>query len=157
TSSTLAGALWGLAEHPAQWAKVKDDPGLIDGLVEESIRWTTPVRHFMRMAGADLELRGKTIAKGDWLLLSYPSGNRDEEVFEEPFASRVDRPRNNHLALGYGAHMCLGMHLARMEMRILWEELLPRLRSVEMAGPVQLTQANFVSGPKALPIRYRMS
>ena len=149
--------MWGLAEHPAELAKLKADRALIEGLVEESIRWTTPVRHFMRSASADTELRGRKIAKDDWLLLCYPSGNRDEEVFADPFAFRVDRKPNNHLAFGFGAHMCLGMHLARMEMRILWEELLPRLDAVDMAGEPKLTRANFVSGPKALPIRYRMS
>jgi hypothetical protein len=157
TSSSTAGALWALAERPGELAKVKADPSLIGGLVDESIRWTTPVRHFMRSAAADTELRGRKIAKGDWLMLCYPSGNRDEEVFEDPFEFRVDRIPNKHLAFGYGAHVCLGQHLAKMEMRILWEELLPRLKSVELAGEAQLSQANFVSGPKKLPIRYEFA
>jgi cytochrome P450 len=157
TSSSTAGAMWALAERPGEFAKVRDNSGLIPGLVDEAIRWTTPVRHFMRSAAADTELRGQAIAKGDWLMLCYPSGNRDEEVFEDPMAFRVDRSPNRHLAFGYGAHLCLGQHLAKMEMRILWEELLPRLKSVELAGDARLSEANFVNGPKTLPIRYALS
>jgi cytochrome P450 len=157
TSSSTAGAMWALAERPAELDKVRTSPALIPGLVDESIRWTTPVRHFMRSAAADTTLRGKSIAKGEWLMLCYPSGNRDEEVFEDPYAFRVDRSPNRHLAFGYGAHLCLGQHLAKMEMRILWEELLPRLKSVELAGKAKLSEANFVNGPKALPIKYALA
>jgi cytochrome P450 len=157
TSSSTAGALWALAERPAELAKVKADPSLISGLVDESIRWTTPVRHFMRSVAAETELRGRKLSAGDWLMLCYPSGNRDEEVFEDPYEFRVDRSPNRHLAFGYGAHLCLGQHLAKMEMRILWEELLPRLKSVELNGAAKLSEANFVNGPKALPIRYEFA
>jgi cytochrome P450 len=111
----------------------------------------------MRSTTADVRLRDREIAKGEWLMLCYPSGNRDEEVFEDPFAFRVDREPNRHLAFGYGAHLCLGQNLARMEMRILWEELLPRLDRVELAGAPRLSEAAFVSGPKTLPIRYALS
>jgi cytochrome P450 len=154
TSSSTAGAMWALAERPAELAKVQANPALIPGLVDESIRWTTPVRHFMRSAAEDTTLRGQAIAKGEWLMLCYPSGNRDEEVFEDPYEFRVDRSPNKHLAFGYGAHLCLGQHLAKMEMRILWEELLPRLKSVGLAGKPKLSEASFVNGPKALPIQY---
>ena len=157
TSSSTAGALWALCDSPSEFAKVKGDRSLIPGLVDESIRWTTPVKHFMRTATADTELRGRRIAKDDWLMLCYPSGNRDEEVFEDPFTFRADRSPNRHLAFGYGAHLCLGQHLAKMEMRILWEELLPRLKSVAFAGEPRRSQAIFVGGPKSLPIRYVMS
>lgn len=156
TSNTTSGALWALAENPGQFAKLKADPSLIMGHVEESIRWETPVKHFMRTATDDAELAGHKIAKGDWLMLCYPSGNRDEAVFEDPFRYDVERTPNKHVAFGYGAHVCLGQHLARMEMRILWEELLPRLASVELDGQPTRTAANFVSGPKSVPIRYRM-
>ncbi|WP_343698674.1 cytochrome P450 [Caulobacter sp.] len=156
TSSTTAGALWALAENPEQFAKVKADPSLIPGLIEESIRWVTPVKHFMRTATADTELAGRKIAKGDWLFLSYPSGNRDEAVFDDPFAFKVDRTPNKHVAFGYGAHVCLGQHLARMEMRVLWEELLARLDSVELDGSPTRMTANFVCGPKSVPIRFKM-
>jgi cytochrome P450 len=156
TSSSTAGGMLGLIENPDQLAAVKADPGLIGGLVDESIRMTTPVKHFMRSATRDYELRGQTIKKGDWIFLAYPSGNRDEEVFEEPYAFKIDRAPNKHLAFGYGAHLCLGQHLAKMEMRIFWEELLPRLKSVELSGQPKLTEANFVGGLKSLPIRYVM-
>jgi cytochrome P450 len=157
TSSTTAGAMWALAENPDQWAKVKANPSLINGLVEESIRWVTPVKHFMRTATADAELAGQKIAKGDWMFLSYPSGNRDEAVFEDPFSFKVDRTPNKHVAFGYGAHVCLGQHLARMEMRILWEEIFARIDSVEMDGEPRRMAANFVCGPKAVPIRFKAS
>jgi cytochrome P450 len=157
TSSSTAGAIWGLAQNPDQFAKVKADPKLIPGLVDEAIRWTTPVKHFMRSATEDTELGGRKIAKGDWLWLAYPSGNRDEAVFDDPDAFRADRSPNKHLAFGYGAHLCLGQHLAKMEMRILFEELLPRLKSLELAGEPKMSQANFVSGPKTLPIKYEMT
>jgi len=156
TSNTTAGALWALAERPDQFAKVKADPSLIPGLVEESIRWVTPVKHFMRSATEDTELAGQAIAKGDWMMLCYPSGNRDEAVFDRPFDFDIERTPNKHVAFGYGAHVCLGQHLGRMEMRVLWEELLPRLKSIELDGTPKLTEANFVCGPKAVPVRYEM-
>ncbi len=157
TSSSTAGAMWGMCEFPEAFAAVKSDPSLTPGLVDESIRWVTPVKHFMRSASQDTEVRGRSIAKGDWLMLCYPSGNRDEEVFEEPDAFRPQRNPNRHLSFGYGAHLCLGQHLAKMEMRILWEELLPRLSKVEFAGEPVRAQAAFVGGPKRLPIRYQMA
>ena len=156
TSSSTAGALWALCDHPAEFAKLKANPSLIPGLVEEAIRWTTPVKHFMRSATQDTEVHGRRIAKGDWLMLCYLSGNRDEEVFDAPEEFRVDRDPNRHLGFGYGPHLCLGQHMAKMEMRILFEELLPRLDSIEFDGEAKLTASNFVSGPKTLPVKYRM-
>lgn len=156
TSSTTAAALWAMAENPDQFAKVAADQSLIPGLIEESIRWATPVKHFMRTATDDAELGGKKIAKGDWLFLSYPSGNRDEAVFDKPFEFRVDRTPNKHVAFGYGAHVCLGQHLARMEMRILWEEFFKRVASVEMNGAPRRMAASFVCGPKSVPIRFKL-
>jgi cytochrome P450 len=156
TSSTTAGAMWALAENPDQFNKVKANPALIPGLVEESIRWVTPVKHFMRSATADTELDGRAIRKGDWLMLSYPSGNRGEAVFLDPFRFEIQRSPNKHVAFGYGAHICLGQHLARMEMRILWEELLPRLESVQLNGEPAYMDAAFLCGPKRVPISYRM-
>jgi cytochrome P450 len=157
TSSSTAGAIWALAENPEQFAKVKANPELIPGLVDEAIRWMTPVKHFMRSATADTELGGRGIAKGDWLMLCYASGNRDEEVFEDPFSFRCDRKPNRHVAFGYGAHLCLGQYLAKLEMRILFEELLPRLKSIALDGEVKMTQATFVNGPKQLPVRFEVN
>jgi cytochrome P450 len=146
--------MWALAERPKELAKVKADLSLIPGLVDESIRWTTPVKTFMRTATEDTELAGRQLKKDDWIMLCYASGNRDEAVFEAPDEFRVDRKPNRHLAFGYGAHLCLGQHLAKMEMRILWEEMLPRLKHVELAGTPALSEAVFVNGPKRLPIRF---
>ncbi|MBR0757142.1 cytochrome P450 [Bradyrhizobium jicamae] len=157
TSSSTAGAIWALAEDPAEFAKVKANPDLIPGLVDEAIRWMTPVKHFMRAATADTELGGRKINKGDWLMLCYASGNRDEEVFEDPYRFRSDRKPNRHVAFGYGAHLCLGQYLAKLEMRILFEELLPRLKSLSLDGEVKMTQAYFVNGPKKLPIRFEVN
>ncbi len=157
TSSSTGGAMWALAERPREFRKVKDDLSLIPGLVDESIRWTTPVKTFMRTATEDTEFAGRQLKKNDWIMLAYASGNRDEAVFEDPDDFRVDRKPNRHLAFGYGAHLCLGQHLAKMEMRILWEEMLPRLKSVELAGEPAMSQAVFVNGPKRLPIRFEFA
>jgi hypothetical protein len=154
TSSSTAGAMWALANDPAELAKVKADPSLIPGLIDEAVRWTTPVKHFMRSATEDTELRGRRIAKGDWLMLCYASGNRDEDVFEKPYEFRADRSGSKHVSFGYGAHVCIGQHLAKMEMRILFEELLPHLKSVSLNGEPKNSEAVFVSGPKKLPIRF---
>jgi cytochrome P450 len=156
TSNTTAGGLWALAENPDQFARLKADPSLIPSYLEESIRWVTPVKHFMRTATADAEVGGRKIKKGDWMMLSYPSGNRDETVFADPYRFDIARSPNKHVAFGYGAHVCLGQHLGRMEMRVLWEELLPRLESVELDGEPKRMAANFVCGPKSVPIRYKM-
>lgn len=157
TSATTAGAMWALCENQNQLTQVLEDQSKIPGLVEESIRWVTPVKHFMRTATDDAEVAGNKIAKGDWIFLSYPSGNRDEEIYGNPFEFDVNRSPNRHVAMGYGAHVCLGQHLARMEMRILWEELLPRLKSIELNGTPTRMDANFVCGPKSVPVRFQMS
>ena len=117
TSNATAGGLGALAANPDQFAKLKANPALIPGLVEESIRWETPVKHFMRTATADTELSGQRIAQGDWLMLCYATGNRDEAVFDEPYRFNIERTPNKHVAFGYGAHVCLGQHLGPMEMR----------------------------------------
>lgn len=129
TSNTVSGGLWALCEDPESLQKLKADVSLIPGFIEESIRWVTPVKHFMRTATQDYELRGQTIRKGDWLYLAYPSGNRDEDIFDEPFRFDMERSPNKHVSMGFGRHVCLGQHLARMEMRIFWEELIPRPKS----------------------------
>ena len=157
TSSTVSGGMLELIKRPDQLAKLKNDLSLLPNAIEEMIRWTTPVKHFMRTATEDYTLRGKTIKKGDGLALFYWSGNRDEEVFDDPFEFRVDRDVKKQVAFGYGVHVCLGMHLARMEIKALLNELLPRLESIELAGEPQSTRANFVSGLKSLPIRYKLS
>ncbi len=157
TSSSTAGAMWALAAQPGLLERVRGDPSLIPALIEEAIRWTTPVKTFMRSAAEDTELRGRRIRKGDWLMLCYASGNRDEEVFEHSERFDIDRNPNRQLAFGMGAHLCLGQHLARMEMRILYEELLPRLKSVKLAGEPRYSESFFVNGPKTLPIEFELA
>jgi len=157
TSSSLAGGLEALIRHPEQLRALQADLSLVDNAVEEMIRWVTPVRHFMRWAQEDYVLRGRQIRKGDGLLMSYLSGNRDEDVFPEPF--RFDGRRANaedHVAFGLGVHFCLGAHLARMELRAFLRELLPRLEQIELAAEPEYTATNFVGGPKRMPIRYRL-
>jgi cytochrome P450 len=156
TSSSVSGALWALSEQPDQLKRVQSDLSLSPSLVEEAIRWTTPVHQFVRVAAQDHEVRGQKVRKGDRVILCFPSGNRDEEIFTDPFEFQVDRKPNRQIAFGYGAHMCLGMHLARMEMSIFFQELLPRLERVELAGKPRRTITNFVGGPKAVPIRFSM-
>jgi cytochrome P450 len=157
TSSSTSGAIWALCEHPGEFRKVKADRSLIPKLVEEAVRYTTPVQHFMRSATVDTQIRGRTIAKGDRLMLCYPSGNRDEEVFDEPDRFRLDRDATRHVAFGHGAHICLGQHLVRLEMRIFFEELLERLESIELAGVPRRSASTFVGGPKTVPIRFKIS
>jgi cytochrome P450 len=156
TSSSTSGGLLELIRNPAEMAKLKADPSLIPGAVEEMIRWVTPVKHFMRTCTQDTEIGGKTIKAGDGVALFYWSGNRDEAVFEDPFAFRVDRTSNPQTAFGNGVHQCLGLHLARMEIRALFAELLPRLDDIALTGEPRLSVANFVSGLKDMPVRYAM-
>lgn len=156
TSSAISGGLLGLLRNPAEMAKLRADPALIGTAVDEFIRWTTPVKHFFRTAVADCEIGGKTIRAGDNLMMCYPSGNRDEAVFDAPFEFRIDRPdAKKHLAFGYGPHLCLGNALAKLEIRILFTELLRRIDDIELAGDPAWVEASFVSGLKSLPIRYR--
>ncbi len=156
TAATTATGMWVLAEQPELLARLKAEPALIPGFVEESIRWASPVQQFVRSAAEDYEIRGRRIRKGDLVYLSYVSANRDEEQFERPFVFDPTRSPNRHIGFGYGAHICLGQHLARLEMRTLWEELIPRLDAVELAGEPQLTESEFVCGPKRVPIRFSM-
>ena len=157
TSSTIAGGLRALIENPDELAKLKANPDLLGSAVDEMFRWSTPVQHFMRTAMDDHELRGKTIRKGEALQLLYVSGNRDEEVFADPFRFKVDRENNRHVAFGYGAHVCIGQHLAKMEIKAFFKELIGRLQSIELTGEPKRIQSTFVSGLKSLPVRYAMS
>lgn len=157
TSATTAMGMWTLAEDPALFRKVKANPALIPGFVEETIRWASPVQQFVRSATQDYVLRGQQIKKGDLVYLSYISANRDEDAFPEPFRFDPERTPNRHVGFGYGPHICLGQHLARLEMKILWEELLPRLKSVSMAGTGKFAESEFVCGPKHVPINYELA
>jgi cytochrome P450 len=156
TSSSSAGGLLALIENPRELDKLRARPDLLPSAIDEMIRWVTPVKHFVRTAAEDYVLRGRNIQAGQRLMMCYPSANRDEDVFEDPFAFRVDRAPNKQLAFGIGVHQCLGLHLARMEMRAFFQELLARIDHVELAGEPANVAATFVSGLKRLPIRYRM-
>jgi cytochrome P450 len=156
TSSSAAGGLLQLIRNPDQLALLKADMSLVPQFIEETIRWVTPVKHFMRTATEDYQIGEKTIKAGDGLCLFYWSGNRDEAVFDDADRFIIDRASNPQTAFGNGVHLCLGLHLARMELRALYNELLPRLDSIELAGEPKNSTANFVSGLKTLPIRYSM-
>jgi cytochrome P450 len=156
TSATISGGLQALIENPDQLQRLKDQPDLMPLATEEMIRWVTPVKEFMRTAAEDTELRGVAIAAGESVLLSYPSANRDEEVFDDPFRFDVGRDPNKHVAFGYGVHFCLGAALARMEVNSFFSELIPRLNSIELTGEPEYTATIFVGGPKHLPIRYSL-
>lgn len=154
TKDAISGGLLALLENPAELRRLKDNPALMGTAVEEMIRWSTPVKEFMRTAAEDTTVRGVPIAAGESVYLAYVSGNRDEEIFDEPFRFDVSRDPNKHLSFGYGVHFCLGAALARMEMNSLFTELVPRLESIELAGTPELTATTFVGGLKHLPIRY---
>ena len=153
TSASTAGAMLALARDPEQWARVREDRSLLPGIVEEAIRWTSPVQHFMRSAATDTELGGQAIAAGDWLMINYVAANHDPAQFENPRKFDAARSPNRHLAFGAGAHQCLGLHLARLEMRILFETLLDRVERVELAGEPARSKSTFVGGLKTLPLR----
>ncbi len=154
TSASTAGAMLALARDPDQWQRLKADRSLLSGIVEEAIRWTTPVQHFMRTAATDVEVGGVQIKAGDWMMISYVSANHDERVFDDPRRFDAARSPNRHIAFGAGGHQCLGLHMARMEMKILFNELLDRLDTIELAGEPKRANSTFVGGLKTLPLRF---
>jgi cytochrome P450 len=154
TAISSAAAVEQLASDPHLFSMIKQDRSLIPGLIDEAIRWATPIKHFMRTAIEDTECRGEHFKANEWIMMSYLSGNRDETVFDDPNSFRVDRRLNKNLSFGYGVHMCLGQHLAKLEMRILFEEMFSRIASIELDGPVARTKSWFQSGIRSLPIRY---
>ncbi len=156
TKDAISGGLLALIENPRELKRLGEHPELMGTAVEEMIRWTTPVKEFMRTATADTTVRGVPIAKGESVYLAYLSGNRDDEVFNEPFRFDVGRDPNKHLGFGYGVHFCLGAALARMEMNSLYSELISRLESIELAGQPESSDTVFVGGLKHLPIRYSL-
>jgi len=156
TSSSTAGGILALIENPEQLSKLKNNPSLMTSAVEETIRWVTPVKNFFRTATQNYNLKDREIKKDDSILLCYPSGNRDEEIFDDPFKFKVDRSPNRHLAFGHGAHLCLGKYLAKIEMEIFYEELFKKIDNIELNGEPEWVKASFVSGLKSLPIRYTL-
>lgn len=156
TSSSVGVGMMQLALNPGEFEKLKTDPSLIPSAAQEMFRWATPVRHFIRTAVVDTELGGQKIKAGEAVCLMYLSGNRDEAAFDDPDTFRVDRSPNRHVAFGYGAHHCLGRILAEMELEALFNEIVERVESIELAGEPEWVKTNHTGGLKHLPIRYRM-
>jgi len=155
TRNAASGGLLALIENPAEFEKLKRDPSLIDPAVEEIVRWTAPVIQFCRTPNRDVELRGQKIRAGENLCLFYASANRDEEVFENPDTFLVDRDPNPHLGFGIGEHFCLGANLARLELRVLFRQLIERFDGFELDGPVDRVRGSFLGGVKRMPIRFK--
>lgn len=153
TRNAISGGMLALMEHPKERRRLLDDPSLLPSAVEEMLRWVTPVIHFRRTATRDVELRGRLIKEGDKVVMFYPSANHDEEVFENPDRFDVGRTPNDHLSFGIGQHFCLGSSLARLELKIIFEELLRRLPDMELAGGVRRLRSNFINGYKEIPVR----
>ena len=150
----MTGGLWALSEHPREYQKLRDDPSLIPGMVSEIIRYVTPVIHMRRTAKEDTELGGKMIKKGDKVVIWYVSGNRDVEAIEDPDNFIIDRARpRQHLSFGFGIHRCVGNRLAELQLRILWEELLPRYPVIEVLAPPARVYSNFIHGIRSMPVR----
>ncbi len=156
TRNATTGGMLAFIENQGELRRLQAEPSLLSSSIEEIVRWTTPIIHFARTATEDFELRGKKIQAGDTLALFYPSANRDEEIFEDPFQFRIDRNPNRHLGFGVGEHFCLGAHLARLEMTVAYKYLLPRIEEVELAGKVDRLHSSLVGGVKHLPIRYKL-
>lgn len=157
TRNAATGGLLALIENPAELQGVRDEPKKLNLLVEEILRWTSPVIHFCRTATEDVELHGQKIQAGDSLCLFYPSANRDESKFDRPNEFRVVPRPNRHIAFGIGEHVCLGAHVARFELQVIFRHLIDRLEFVELAGPIERLQSSIVGGIKHMPIRYRMT
>lgn len=156
TSSSTSVGMWALATQPGLLERLKADMSLLPAFIDESIRWATPVKNFMRSAAEDCVISGQPVKKGDWLMLCYASANRDESVFAKANSFDIDRQPNKHVAFGFGPHLCLGQALAKMEMRILWEEIIPRLKSVRLNGEAQFSESFFANGLKKLPITFEL-
>ncbi|MDA0371337.1 MAG: cytochrome P450 [Actinomycetota bacterium] len=156
TRHVISGGVAALLRNPDQLAKLRDDPSLLPSAIEEMLRWATPVRNMNRTATRDIEVNGLTIRENDRVLLLYPSANRDEKVFHDPFRFDITRDPNDHVAFGaYGRHHCLGAPLARLELRILFEELLSRLDRLQLATDyIEWREGNFVLGPNSVPITF---
>ncbi len=154
TRNSMTGGLLALNQHPGEYQKLRDDPSLIPGMVSEIIRFVTPVIHMRRTAKEDAELGGKPIRKGDKVVIWYVSGNRDPEAIDDPDNFIIDRPRpRQHLSFGFGIHRCVGNRLAELQLRILWEEIMPRFPVIEVMGPARRVYSNFIHGIRSLPVR----
>ncbi|MFM8303171.1 MAG: cytochrome P450 [Actinomycetota bacterium] len=151
----MTDGMLALLDHPDQMEILRDDPASLEVGVEELLRWVTPIKNMSRTVTRDVELRGQTLREGDQLILMYPAANRDPAVFAEPDRFDVRRNPNPHLAFGFGPHFCMGASLARMELRVMFGELLRRLPDLRLAGePMPRRASNFISGPEAMPVAF---
>jgi cholest-4-en-3-one 26-monooxygenase len=155
TRSVISSTVLAFNEHPSEWFRLRGDPTLMPTAIEEVLRWSSPFYHFRRTATRDTELGGQEIRAGDKVVVWYPSANRDESVFAEPFRFYVGRDPNEHVSFGMGRHFCLGAHLARLELASLAEGLLDRDVIVEPVGPVEYIRSNFIHSIKRMPVRIR--
>jgi cytochrome P450 len=153
TRNAISGGLLAFAEHRDQWDRLQGDPELLQDAVEEILRWVSPISHFTRVATEDCEVRGVPIRAGDQLALYFGSANRDEDVFDDPFAFRIDRRPNPHLAFGFGEHFCMGAQVARVELEIIFRHLLDRLASFEVVGAIERLSSIVNGSIKHLPVR----
>ncbi|WP_051712092.1 cytochrome P450 [Spirillospora albida] len=155
TRTATAGGMIAFFENPDQWERLKADRSLLPTAVEEIVRWVSPLNQFRRQAIRDVELGGKQIKAGDKVVMFYPSANRDESVFEDPFTFDVGRDPNPHLGFGGGGpHYCLGTHLARLNLRIIFETIMDRMPDIRLAGEPRRLRSNFVNGFKEIPVRF---
>lgn len=157
TKNALAGGLSALAQNPDEFQKVKANPDLVPSLVEEVVRWTSPVNYMRRQVAQDTEIAGQKVSKDDFLIMFYLSANRDDTVFDDAFQFKADRNPNRHLGFGHGEHFCLGAHLARRSQQALFRELTSRLDHIELTADPEWISSGFIVGPKHLPVRYRVS
>jgi cytochrome P450 len=157
TRNAISGGLLAMAEHPEQWQRLRGRPDLLSDAVEEILRWVSPISHFTRVATEDSVVHGVQIRAGEQVALYYASANRDEDVFDDPFAFRVDRRPNPHLAFGFGEHFCMGAHLARVELEVVFRHLLERVEAFEVSGPVERLGSAVNGSIKHLPIRCRFA
>ncbi len=158
TRQAIASGLLAFARNPNQWRLLRSDPSLLQGAVEEVLRYAHPVWHFRRTATRDAELRGTTIRAGDKVVVWFAAANRDADVFPDPHSFDITREPNEHATFGrVGPHFCLGAWLARLELKVLLEELIPRVETFELAGEPQRLRSNFTNGLKRLPLRVRLA
>lgn len=155
TRNAISGAVLAFSEYPDQWEKLRDHPELLSDAVEEILRWVSPISHFTRTAAGDYELRGVKIRAGEQVALYYASANRDDDVFDDPFAFRIDRRPNPHLAFGFGEHFCMGAHVARVELETIFRHLLGRFEWFDVTGPVARLSSITNGSIKRLPLRNR--
>src|SRR5438045_9630616 len=156
TRNAYSGGLRSFAERPDDWQRLRTHSGLVPDTVEEILRWVSPISHFSRIATQDVDFRGATIHAGDQVALYFASANRDEDVYDDPFDFRIDRRPNPHLAFGFGEHFCMGAHLARVEIEVMYRHLLERVESFEVSGPIERLSSITNGSIKRLPIRYEL-